>query len=216
MDLVGRGVVSDRVMVFSECLALSKGSLSESDAETIARALPGCVGVKAVEDPLLDKRGVDYIATLRGGAEVFVDAKYRDTVMSDGRRASQSMWRSGPELTLEIWSVTPWNFLSDHQRAWQRSQIEPSCGWTLSESKVTDLVLFTWHPGDTDQAVIVPFQHLRAAFRRHHEEWRRRYKLNVQRNQSARGRRYHSTCVFVPAPEVFRAIASVSVVRRGA
>ena len=85
---------------FDERLAFSKGKRQSTDETTILSLLDGCVTVTASSTEL-DRRGVDYVATLRGGAEVYIDAKTRE-------QGCSKYWKnSEPELAIEIWSVLP-------------------------------------------------------------------------------------------------------------
>lgn len=83
-------------------------------------------------------------------------------------------------------------------------------GWTLSEAKQTDLILFVFDRDDCETCYLVPFQHLRMAFRRYIGEWVLKYKRAKQNTRDARGRRWTSSCVFVPAPVVLDALTEVS------
>jgi len=168
-----------------ERLAFSRGRRQETDTETIKDMIDGCVFV-SVAPTEMDRQGIDYVAVLRGGAEVFIDAKARD-------RGCSRYWQDGPELALEDWSVLPENG--------QPGKV----GWALDESKRTHLVLFTFDPSDTDQCFLISFQLLRVAFRRNYNQWRNAYKNDTQTSNG-----WHSHCVFVPVGEVFDAIRQVS------
>ncbi len=62
--------------------------------------LHGCSDCSPSVDLNMDKHGVDYIATLRKGAEVYVDAKTR-------RAGCSRWWRNGEEVAIEKWSIMP-------------------------------------------------------------------------------------------------------------
>lgn len=166
---------------FAEMLAVSKGQRKSTDAATILALLDGCMAVRSA-DLALDIRGVDYIARLRGGAEVYIDAKTR-------QRGCSKYWGHEPELAIELWSVKPTTTKTGKP------------GWTLDEAKLTDLVLYTWHPDDCEQAFLLPFQSLRMAARRNIRRWMAEYKTDVQSSGS-----WESEAVFVPASEVIGAI----------
>ena len=172
---------------FDERLAFSKGRRLASPEKTITAMLDGCVSVRTAT--MTEERvGVDYIATLRGGAQVLIDEKRRD-------RGCGQHWRHGqPEVALEIWSVVP------------TGQSRGIAGWTCSESKATDLVLFTFDPIDTANCYLLPFQHLRMAFRRKYAEWRQLFRAPYQSTDG----RYQSRCLFVPIDLVMAAIDEVS------
>lgn len=152
---------------------MSLGTRKETDIATIASMLDGCVSV-AKTDAQLDRLGVDYAATLRGGAQVLIDAKARE-------KGAKRYWKDGPDVALETWSVCP-----SERNAGKK-------GWTLCQSKQTDFILFTFDPIDTDEVFLVSYQLLRTAFARHKEEWMRRFK---HARQSSGG--WTSECVFVP------------------
>ncbi len=170
---------------FHERLEWSKGTRQGSVTETIRAMLDGCAEVRE-STRQEEKVGVDYVATLRGGAMVLIDEKRRDV-------GAIKFWHHGqPELALEVWSVVP----SDSNRG--------VAGWTLSEQKQTDLVLFTF--SDIPDCYLLPFQPLRVAFRRKFAEWRAVFR---SADQSTDGR-YHSRSIFIPVDLVTEAIVEVT------
>jgi hypothetical protein len=175
---------------FSERLEFSKGARKTSDVETIRSLLPGCVSVlqSSVE---MDKRGVDYIATLRRGAEVLIDAKARE-------KGCSRYWRGEPEVAIEIWSVMPTG---------KYGKREGKAGWTFDESKITDAILYTYDPIDCDTAYFFPFQHLRMAAIRNISEWIKKFGSKTQDSGY-----WQSSAVFVPVGIVIEAIQSTYVV----
>lgn len=179
---------------FAQTLAWSKGRRSDDDCATIANMLDGTATVAKCTDRALDARGVDYVATLRRGARVLIDAKGR-------RRGAARFWRYGePELALETDSV-----ITDYQHEWR-------IGWTLDESKVTDLILY--HFEDVDECYLIGFQHLRVALRRNYHLWTATYDWLYEDNRDpATGREWRSRAVFVPASIVIGAVAEVSSTR---
>ena len=69
----------------------------DSDIAKIKNYFPNCSEVvrAKIDD---DKQGIDYIATLKGGAQIFIDAKTRE-------KGASCYWKHGePELALEIYS----------------------------------------------------------------------------------------------------------------
>lgn len=174
---------------WNETLAFSEGMVRETCMATIKALVPGCVRVDVVpgNDPL-QRRGVDYKAVLRGGAEIMIDHKAR------AAGASQ-YWTQGPELALEIWSV-------------RKSDACPEgvAGWALDRKKKTDLVLFTFDARDTEAVYLIPFQLLRVGFRRRFRLWEKRgYRIALQATASG-DRGWESECMFVPARTVLAEI----------
>lgn len=176
-----------RVIDFNACLDRSKGMAAAEDLDAIRAFFgPSCREVVPA-DKSMDRLGVDYVATLRRGATVYVDAKRRFNCAR--------YWRGGvPELTLEIWSACP------------GGETPARVGWTLDESKLTDYVLFTWPAEEHAGRYMVPFQLLRVAFRRHVLEWSRTYRLNREQPNGGKWSSWSSTCVFVPLPVVWEAM----------
>lgn len=166
---------------FSEKLAYSRGIRESSDLDVIYQLLTGCTKVEKTTTEQ-DKTGVDYIATLRGGASVLIDAKTRTA-------GCARYWREGPELALETWSVLP------------TSQRGGKTGWTLNETTEVDYILFTFSPDDTDSVFLYPFQMLRVAFRRNLPAWHKKYKVDTQDSGG-----WRSECVFVPESVVWESI----------
>jgi len=175
----------DRLYDFEEQLAFSKGKRQKTDTATIQQMIAGCVSVE-IAPTEMDRAGIDYIAILRGGAQIFIDAKARDAGCSQ-------YWKDGPELALEDWSVIPENG--------RRGKV----GWTLDEGKQTNLVLFTFDLQDTEQCFLLSFQLLRVAFRHNYRQWREQYKNDTQCSNG-----WRSHCIFVPASAVFDAIQLAS------
>lgn len=173
-----------KIYDFTERLTFSEGRRQDNDLETIKTMIVGCEDVK-IAPVDLDRQGVDYVATLRKGAKILIDAKARDAGCS-------KHWNGEPELALEDWSVMPENGSLG------------KVGWTLDESKMTDLILFTFAPQDTPLCYLMSFQLLRIAFRRNYDQWRRQYKNDIQDSGAWRSR-----CVFVPVSIVFAAIQEV-------
>lgn len=172
---------------FQERLAMSQGARKSTDESTIMALLDGCVTVTS-STAELDKKGVDYIATLRGGADVYIDAKTREEGCS-------KYWKNGePELAIELWSVMPggkFNMPRERSKA----------GWTIDEAKITDMVLYTFSTSDCPTAFLFPFQSLRIAARRMLKHWMQRFKVDIQTSGN-----WQSQAVFVPASEVMIAI----------
>ena len=171
---------------FLERLEWSKGTRLESDALTIMSMLDGCISV--VEAPVeLDKKGVDYIATLRRGAEVYIDIKTRTTGCS-------MYWGNVPEVAIELWSVRP--SLGNKKKI----------GWTLDEAKITDMIFYVWDPEDTPEAYLIPFQSLRVAARRNIMKWLNTYKVDIQNSGS-----WESEAVFVPVDVVLDEVVNAMI-----
>jgi hypothetical protein len=156
--------------------------------------IPGCQTV--VRSTLSDdKQGIDYIATLRRSAQIFIDAKTRS-------KGCSHFWTQGPEVALETWSIRPGGrFHTPYERR--------LIGWTLSEAKITDYIFFKFDPADTLDCFLLPFQLLRIAFRHYFYDWYGRYKVDIQRSY-AENRQWESECIFVPISCVFSAIETVS------
>jgi len=175
-------------------LVFSKGAAQNTDTATIQAMIPGCVSVDAAMEAA-DRNGVDYIATLRKGARIFIDAKTR-------RRGCSKYWRKmadgrhEPEVALEKWSVLPGG---------KYAKSDGKVGWTLCEQKQTDLILYTFDHEDCRDVFLFPFQLLRIAFKKNIEQWYRTCKVDVQDSGS-----WQSEAVFVPVTLVFIAIRDIS------
>lgn len=173
---------------FDELLRFSQGRRQEEHEDTIRLMVAGAKDVRQSTREE-ERRGIDYVATLRSGAEVLIDVKSR-------RAGCSTYWPDGiPDFSLEVWSVVE----------------NKVTGWTLSEAKETDLILFVFDESDCETCYLIPFQHLRMAFRRYIGEWVLKYKRAKQSTVDAQGRRWTSSCVFVPAPVVLDAIQEVCV-----
>lgn len=176
---------------FDERLEFSMGIRKTSDMDTIMALLDGCCSVSPYDCGGNDN-GIDYIATLRRGTKVNIDVKTRELGCS-------RFWKNKePELAIEIWSVMPGGaFLTPVHSA--------KAGWTLDESKSTDLVLYTFNANDSNMAFLLPFQSLRMAARKTICDWMSRFKVDIQ--SSRRGAlQWQSQAVFVPADAVISAV----------
>ena len=158
----------------------------DSDIAIIKSHFPRCVAVERAPVDL-DRRGVDYIATLTGGAKIFVDVKTRE-------KGASRYWNHGePELALEVYSVV------EHKKV----------GWALSTASPVDYILYTFDRADTDKSYMIPFQTLRKVFFENARDWQTRYKVKYQSSDS-----WHSSAIFVPATVVLGAIRQAMCVDR--
>ncbi len=160
-------------------------TLIDSDLSRIRRYFPKCqmVGKANLEQ---DKKGADYIATLKGGAKIFIDVKTRV-------KGASRYWQYGePELALESYSVVE----------------NEKLGWTLNDSAITDYILFTFDPSDTELFYILPFQQLRKAFWRNFKSWKEIYELKKQASDN-----WHSSAMFVPASIVVKAVTKLMIIK---
>lgn len=169
---------------FAEMLEYSRGVREQTDALTIQSMIDGCTQVvkTGVHD---DRAGVDYVATLRKGATVLIDAKTRTPGCS-------RYWRQGPELALERWSVMPNG---------KYGATQGKVGWTLCESKNVDYILFTFDSADSNEVFLYPYQLLRMTFRRMLPHWWQTFKVDIQDSVT-----WQSQCVFVPESVVWDAL----------
>jgi hypothetical protein len=174
---------------FQTQLAFSVYSGGRPFDRIVADTLPGVVEVIKT-DVAVDKTGVDYIATLRGGSKINIDVKLR----SEG---CSKYWKNGAEeLALEIWSVMP------------EGCCKGKAGWTLDEAKDTHYTLHVFSEKDSCSAYLLPFQLLRKAFRANARQWMERFRVEIQSSRT-----WKSQCVFVPAFMVMDSIAEASFVK---
>lgn len=170
---------------FHERLAFSLGVVAETCPDTIISLLPGCVAVR--KTPVeIDKTGIDYIATLRRGSEIYIDHKVRS-------KGCSHFWHGEPEIAVELWSVMP-------------VPGRPGVvGWTLDESKKTHYTLHTFHPDDSCNAYLLPFQLLRVAYYTNFTDWNR-LPGGIQNSGT-----WQSECHFIPVSLVLAEITKAMV-----
>ena len=173
---------------FAAKLENSRGSSEKIDLTVLKDCIDGCLSVIKT-DVEIDKKGIDYIAELRSGATINIDAKTRESGCS-------KYWTNGPELALETWSVMPTKVSSG------------KVGWTLSEKSNVDLILYTYDISDSDTFYLLPFQHLRMSFRKNYNMWKTKYKTAQQSSGT-----WTSQCMFVPAIVVLEAIKGTSILK---
>ena len=167
---------------FDERLRFSQGERGIRDVEILKHAIRDCVAVRKT-DIETDKKGIDYIATLKGGAEIGIDVKVRDKGIS-------KYWKDGKEdLLLEIWSVFP---DGNHRGKW---------GWTLSDETNVDFILYTFDEADSDKYFLLPYQLLRMAFFHNGKKWIEEYGTKFAHSSS-----WSTQITFVPASVVLEAI----------
>jgi hypothetical protein len=170
-------------------LAFSKGAREMTDIDTIKQLLPNCKEVIIVEDPDMQRAGVDYVAVLEGGATVNIDSKGRT-------RGAAKYWKTAqPELALEVWSVMP------------EQGKTGTPGWTFDTSKQTHMVLY--HFDDVPACYLIGYQSLRMAAVSNYADWYSKYCEPPQR--SKRGdTAWKSQAMFVPVDVVLQAIRTVT------
>lgn len=163
--------------LWQEKLTYSQAQI-DSDIRRIKNYFPHCSEVvKTSVD--FDRQGVDYIATLKGGIQIFIDAKTRV-------KGSSRYWKHGePELALEIYSVVE----------------SKKLGWTLSTESKAHYILYTFDPTDSDKFYVLPFQILRKVFVENGRQWIEKYGKKIQASDN-----WHSSAVFVPANVVMQAV----------
>lgn len=175
---------------FQDRFSFSMGTPTERDMAILKQLITGCVGVEKT-DPSTDRLGVDYIVTLRRGAQIYVDGKTRE-------KGASKYWKYGePEVALEKWSVVP------------ESGSQGKVGWTLNEASPVNKILFTFDPSDSDMFFLMDFQNLRMAFAKYCNEWDKKYGITTQTTdgwESQTSKRWHSQAVFVPVSVVDRAM----------
>ena len=170
---------------FDERLAFSQGERGERDALMLKRIIRGCEKVIKT-DVETDKKGIDYIATLKGGAEIGIDIKARE-------KGASKFWKYGEaELALETWSVIPPN---------RDNEDKGKIGWTLSNETNVDYIFFTFDVADWDKCYLLPYQLLRMTFRKNVNDWFNRYFHARQTSND-----WQSAAVFVPVSVVIGAI----------
>lgn len=165
---------------FNKDLEFSLGERERIDCDIIKKCILNCVNVIKT-DKYLDKKGIDYVATLDGGAKVNIDAK--------ARRKGAVKYGCEPPLALEIWSVMPNN----------SSKGKP--GWTCNRETNVDMILYTFDKSECDKFYLIPYQSLRIAFQKHCKDWMRIYKPRIQHNAG-----WNSMAIFVPANIVLQAV----------
>lgn len=175
---------------FNQKLEFSFGRREQIDLETIKDVISSCISVEKT-DVETDKTGIDYIATLKDGAKIGIDAKARE-------KGASRYWKYGEaELALEIWSVCPTKTAKGKK------------GWTLSEKSNVDYILYTFDCNDWDKFYLLPFQLLRNAFNKNGVKWCKKYKRKKQYSDC-----WQSEAVFVPASVVISAVSQEMVISK--
>lgn len=184
--MVGLGGIIVNIM--AQKLDFSMGENLKQDMSILKQAITGCAEIRKT-DETIDKTGIDYIATLRGGAIINIDAKRRE-------KGCSRYWQNGqPEIALEIYSVIPCE------------TNKGKTGWTLNEKSDVDLILYTFDKGDCDSSYLIPFQHLRLAFIRNYTDWAKRFGVKTQKSDC-----WKSSAIFAPVDDVLDAIRQISVI----
>ena len=172
--------------------ATKTDNAQESDMAAIKSKLSGCVDIRPAKDDQ-DRAGIDYIATIKGGREVYIDLKTRTQGCSKYWKARTQSGEIIPELAIETWSVCPNNRCPNGE-----------VGWTLDCRKKTDLILYRFDPLDYGHPFLICFHTLRMAAEKRRHEWEMSCKIDRQRNHS-----YYSESIFVRADWVKNAVNAV-------
>ena len=159
----------------------------QTDKEILETILEDVAKVEKT-DKRTDMAGADYIVKLKDGETIYVDAKRR-------KAGCSYFWKdkNDPELTLEILS----------------RKEENKVGWTLNNNSKADDILYSFEPSDFKGGYYLPFKPLRRAFKKHKDEWCKKYKTFEIESEDAEHHHWHSTGVFVPASVVCEAIVSL-------
>lgn len=167
---------------FHQKLEFSLAERQKVDICTLKNVIVGCVDIEKTSTEV-DRTGIDYIATLRNGAKINIDAKARE-------KGASRFWRYGePELVIEIWSSMP-------DGTWDGTP-----GWTFNEASNVDYILYTFDESDCSVFYFIPFQLLRLAAIKHYDDWTEQYYRKQQFNHG-----YISQAIFVPASVVLAAV----------
>ena len=168
-------------------------SISEQqkiDMELLKNNIPDCVKV-AKTGPGFDMLGVDYIATLTGGAQIYIDAKTRMPGCS-------KWWKNGePDLALELWSDI------DAKKD----------GWTLSTTTPVDFILYTFDGSDWDKSYLISFQLLRAALIKNMDLWIKTYRTKKQTSSNSYGDVWYGEAMFIPVSVVLAAVNQTKIIQ---
>lgn len=179
-----------RIHDFGAKLRTSKGSRSESDAETLRMMFRNAEAVIPSEEAL-DRQGVDYVVRFQGGGEIYVDVKTREPGCS-------RFWKHGePELALELWSVKEGG-------KYGTPQDRRRFGWAIDATKRCHYVAFMFCPADTEAVFVLPFMQLREAVFANGANWKQWFPVHTQDSGS-----WESQAVFVPVGHVIEAISAV-------
>ena len=168
---------------FDKCFEYSLGSRERFDISLLRQVIPNCKTVEKTQSDT-DRQGVDYIAYLKDGSKVTIDAKTRQP-------GAKRWWQHGePELALEQYSVKE----------------TKKVGWLFKRSTIhPDYILYTFDKADTPKYYLIPFMLLRKAAFIKWQEWARKYLIKPQPNETHGG--YTSTAIFVPASVLIAAVA---------
>ena len=161
---------------FAGQLAMSRGTALNATVEDIL--LDAIPGATGVRraSETDDRAGTDWWVDQFSGDALSIDLKARAGVYGPGTNHD--------DLALEVWSVV--------------EQRVP--GWTRDARKRTDYILWWWR--DTGRWCLVSFPMLCRVFIERLDAWQTRYRWHDQSTDS----RYHSRCIFVPRPVVWREI----------
>lgn len=170
------------MMDFQKDLQFSFGERQRFDCNALLKHFPGAVLVEKAPVEM-DRKGIDYIVHLKGGAEIFIDAKARRKLKE------KDIINGDPCLALEMWSVVP-----DEQHSGKP-------GWTWSDETNVDYILYTFEKTDYPYYFLFPFQQLRKAFYKNSKEWVKVYGTRIQPNKA-----YNSEAIFVPSQVVKQAV----------
>lgn len=174
----GTGVINE--FQFDDMLAMSQGESATNKTRDILLAhIPGSNSITK-STKIDDLNGVDWWIQHQSGRALGVDVKV-------GTHDYSKRGAGWDNLALETWS-----------------NVEArSVGWTLSNTKITDYVLWIWK--DSPRWCLLPFAMLRAVFQANAEQWLSLYPHRQQFTRRGKNN-WHSECVFVDRAVIWRAI----------
>ena len=178
---MGRKWIND----FQQKLRYSLEVQQKFDIAILKNHIPDCVSIEKTDEKT-DKQGIDYVATLKNGAKIYIDAKTRE-------KGCSRYWRGEPELAIETYSVI---------KEWNGIEIG-NTGWTFKTDSDVDYILYTFPEKDCKEFFFIPFQLLRKAAIENYHLWKSKFPTKRQANKS-----YQSEAMFVPANVVLEAVTN--------
>lgn len=176
---------------FLKCLNDSKGvELGADVEELLLRMIPGSVTVKRATNKE-DREGTDLWILRRKLPAVSVDLKVRtfDPIERFG----------SDDACIETTSV----YSGKHSPPWE-DRFREKVGWTLNETKRTDLVLYTWPTKNGLRFWAMYFPWLCVAAKKHWRHWVEKYKERPAKNKG-----YLTLNVYPPRKEIAQAVGNV-------
>lgn len=182
--------------IFDECKEIEYNH-KPRDLEILKQYFPNSRIIPGTKEQ--DRRGIDWVVMTQDNREIYIDTKTRT------HRGSElsCLGKPYPEIILELWSIMPGG---KYNTPIGRSRI----GWSKDETKLTNYVLYTFHPDICTKHYLFRFKTLKHIVAIREALWRtkndKKFKSNITIRIISSEKSWESECAYVPVNLIFKEI----------